>query len=242
VYIAGVADQIILDGNRFVGSTYPSQLPADIQQKLIEYTRKVGRVMGREGFRGIYGCDYLITVDGEIRFLEINARKQGTTLEFCYTLEQSLPETAPTLPELEYHAVVDHRFPPTTRELDHNRKRIHWGTYNYKVMQQYRTRGYIPQNPYEREAFFKVAGGELLKDFVIIEHIGSDYIVLPGTFLARVVSVARSHEDVEEGIRQAREFIELTIGIAQTRYFDEDMDIEQLAEEDKDDGCRPVHT
>jgi len=211
VYIAGVADQIIRDGNRFVGSTYPSKLADSLQQELREHTRAVGSVMAKEGFRGIYGCDYLITREGKVRFIEVNARKQGTTLEFGYTLAENLPETAPTLPELEYHAVVNHSFPHNCKETHSNRKNVHWGTYNYKVMKQRRTCGYIPQNPYEREAFQKVAGGELLKDFVILEHIGSNYIVLPGTFLARVVSVARTHEDVHEGILQGKAFIELTI-------------------------------
>lgn len=220
VYIAGVADQIIRDGNRFVGSTYPSKLAASLQQELREHTRAVGRVMAKEGFRGIYGCDYLITRDGEVRFIEVNARKQGTTLEFCYTLAQNLPETTPTLPELEYHAVVNRSFPHNCKESHSNRKNIHWGTYNFKVMEQSRTCGYIPQNPYEQEAFQKVAGNELLKDFVILEHIGSNYIVLPGTFLARVVSVARTHEDVHEGILQGMAFIELTIDKNQQRSMD----------------------
>ncbi|BCO09059.1 hypothetical protein GF1_14350 [Desulfolithobacter dissulfuricans] len=56
-----------------------------------------------------------------------------------------------------------------------------------------------------------MAKGELLKDFVILEHIGSGLTVLPGTFLARIVSVARNRRDVEEGLRQGKEIIELTI-------------------------------
>lgn len=211
VYIAGVADMVIKDGNRFVGSNYPTRQPAAVEQELKEHTRKIGQILGREGYRGIFGCDYIVTPDGEIRFIEVNARKQGTTLEFCYTLEQSLPETAPTLPELEYHAVVDRKFPFSTTELENNNKNIHWGTYNYKIAKRRHTRGYIPQNPYEYEMFQKIASGELIKDFVILEHVGSNYIILPGTFLARVVSVARNHDDVLEGIRQGKEFIELTV-------------------------------
>lgn len=211
VFIAGVADMEIRGGNRFVGSTYPTTQSAAVEQELKEYTRKVGRILGREGYRGIFGCDYIVTPDEEVRFIEVNARKQGTTLEFCFTLEQSLPETAPTLPELEYHAVVNRKFPFNTIELENNGKSIHWGTYNYKVVKRRCTRGYIPQNPYEREAFQKVAGRELLKDFVILEHVGSNYVIMPGTFLARVVSVARNHDDVQEGIRQGKEFIEMTI-------------------------------
>lgn len=211
VYIAGIADQNIVDGNKFVGSHFPSVVTAEQVEELKNYTVAVGRYLGKKGYRGIFGCDYLIDNDGNILFLEINARKQGTTLEFCFTLEQSLPEGSPSLPELEYYAVTENRFPPHTVEMDSNIRSIHWGTYNYKVTEELITTGYIPQNPYEREAFKKVARKELLKDFAILEHLGTNLKVLPGTFLARVVSVARTREDVDEGLCQGVGFIKQTI-------------------------------
>ncbi|MFP7755769.1 ATP-grasp domain-containing protein [Thermodesulfobacteriota bacterium B35] len=211
VYIAGVADQRIEDGNRFVGSTYPSILPRQITARLREYTRRVGRLMGREGYRGIFGCDYLVDADMRVHFVEINARKQGTTLEFCYALEQILPPGSPSLPELEYHAVLEGRFPADTVEPDDTPPPVCWGTYNYKLRERHVTCGYIPQNIHERESFCRVARGELFKDYVILEHIGSRHLVMPGTFLARAVSVAREPDDVREGLDQARRMIELTI-------------------------------
>ena len=211
VYIAGVADQRIEDGNRFVGSTYPSILPREIIAELKEYTRRIGRIMGRAGYRGIFGCDFLVDADMRVRFLEINARKQGTTLEFCYALEQILPPGTPSLPELEYHAVLESRFPVGTREPDDAVTPLCWGTYNYKLAEQRVTCGYIPQNPHEQESFHRVAHGELFKDYVILEHIGSRHLVMPGTFLARAVSVARDLDDVREGLDQARRMIELTV-------------------------------
>ncbi|WP_136798628.1 MULTISPECIES: ATP-grasp domain-containing protein [Desulfosediminicola] len=215
VYIAGIADQSIIDGNRFVGSSFPSAATDEQKQELRELTIAVGKVLGKAGYRGIFGCDYLIDREGQIHFLEINARKQGTTLEFCFTLEQSLPEGSPMLPELEYFAVTENRFPPTTREMNGNHRGIHWGTYNYKITSTQHTKGYIPQNPYERETFKKIARKELLKDFVILEHIGTNFLVSPGTFLARVVSVARCQEDVAEGLCQGVGFIQQTIQDAQ---------------------------
>ncbi|MBB5348189.1 hypothetical protein JWG42_12050 [Desulfoprunum benzoelyticum] len=211
VYIAGIADQNIVDGNRFIGSSFPS-LASDEQMRLLrKYTVKVGRVLGKAGYRGIFGCDYLIDRDGKIFFLEINARKQGTTLEFCFTLEQTLPEGSPMLPELEYYAVTENRFPPQTVEMNGNHRSIHWATHNYKITKQKLTTGYIPQNPYERETFRKIAKKELIKDFVILEHLGTNFLVSPGTFLARVVSVARNRDDVAEGICQGVGFIQQTI-------------------------------
>ncbi|MCB2215098.1 ATP-grasp domain-containing protein [Desulfofustis glycolicus] len=211
VYIAGIADQVIVDGNRFIGSKFPSLATPEQKQKMHEYTVRAGRMLGEKGYRGIFGCDYLIDNNGEILFLEINARKQGTTLEFCYTLEQTLPEGAPMLPELEYYAVTEGRFPRNTVEMKENLRKIHWGTYNYKIQTKKLTTGYIPQNPYERETFRKVANGELLKDFVILEHPGTNFLVMPGMFLARVVSVARNREDVDEGLCQGVGFIQQTI-------------------------------
>lgn len=211
VYIAGIADQVIQDGNRFVGSTFPSVASPEQQKLLCQYTVTVGKLLGGAGYRGIFGCDYLIDREGHIHFLEINARKQGTTLEFCFTLEQTLPEDSPMLPELEYYAVTENRFPSHTTEMNGNYHGIHWGTYNYKITESRLTKGYIPQNPYERETFKKIARKELIKDFVILEHLGTNFLVSPGTFLARVVSVARCREDVAEGLCQGVGFIQQTI-------------------------------
>ncbi|WP_136810441.1 ATP-grasp domain-containing protein [Desulfosediminicola flagellatus] len=211
VYIAGIADQVIQDGNRFVGSTFPSVANTEQQRQLREHTVTIGRILGEAGYRGIFGCDYLIDRKGDIHFLEINARKQGTTLEFCFTLEQTLPEGSPMLPELEYYAVTENRFPAHTVEMNDNHHGIHWGTHNYKITAAQLTKGYIPQNPYERETFKKIARKELIKDFVILEHLGTNFLVSPGTFLARVVSVARCAEDVAEGLCQGVGFIQQTI-------------------------------
>ncbi len=211
VYIAGVADQIIVGGNRFIGSKYPSELSDKNQELLHEYTIRVGKILAQNGYRGIFGCDYLIDKNDKIYFLEINARKQGTTLEFCYTLEQSLPEGAPSLMELEFFAVTEGRFPQNTSKLQSNHRRIHWGTYNFKIETKKRTTGYIPQHTYERETFNKVANGNLLKDFAILEHVGTNFFVMPGTFLARVVSVAKNREEVDEGLCQGVGFIRQTI-------------------------------
>lgn len=210
VYIAGIADQKIVDGNKFVGSSFPSRVNKEQAALLKKYTVAAGRLLGRAGYRGIFGCDYLIDSHGDIWFLEINARKQGTTVEFCCTLEQNLPAGAPTLPELECLAVLEGRFPPGTVEMTENFRELHWQTYNHKLTAAVLTTGYIPQNMKERESFGKVARKEMQKDLVILEHLGTPLRVMPGTFLARVVSVARCREDVAEGLRQGLSLLKLT--------------------------------
>jgi hypothetical protein len=211
VYIAGIADQRIEQGTRFTGSVFPSVLDNTIVARLQEYTRIVGGWLAREGYRGIFGCDYLVDDNGEIFFVEINARKQGTTLEFCCTLEQSLPPGSPMLPELEFYAVTEGLFPANTVEMKSNPKGLHWGTYNYKVHDPVHTNGYIPQGTQERQAFKKVAEGKLKKDFLILEHTGCDFVLAEGAFVARIVALGHNRAEVRQGLNQGRKTIELTI-------------------------------
>lgn len=211
VYVTGVADQRIVDGTRFTGSVFPSVLPPHQIAQLKEHTRTLGAWMARQGYRGIFGCDYIITADGDIRFLEINARKQGTTLEFCCTLEQSLPPGSPNLPELEYYAVTEGVLPVNTLEMNGNPKNLYWGTYNYKIHNTVYTASYIPQSVQEREAFRRVAAGKLKKHFLILEHAGSDFIVAEGAFIARIVALGHDYAGVTQGLEQGRRTIELTI-------------------------------
>ncbi len=212
VYIAGVADQQIVDGNKFTGSTYPSVLPEKVIETLKEYTRKIGKFMGSQGYRGIFGCDFIVDDDFNIYFVEINARKQGTTIEFCCTLENCLPKGSPNLPELELYSVLNGKFPENTVEPK-GCNNLHWGTYNFKVPSNTITEGYIPQFRNEREVFRKVARGKLKRDFMVLEHIGNDFIITTGTFLARVVSVANNRKDMLDGIKFGKKLIENTIFI-----------------------------
>ncbi len=212
VYIAGVADQCIEGGNRFVGSTWPSQLSCDHLEKLYHYTREVGRVIGGLGYRGIFGCDYIVDLEGRIRFIEINARKQGTTLEFCHALAQVLPPGSPSLPELEYWAVTENRFPDTAVEPGPDWKPgFCWGTYNHKTTDKIQTRRQLPQHRHERELFARVAGREQAQGRVLLEHVGENRTVLPGTFLARTVAVGCSPQMVSSTLAQAKEQIQATI-------------------------------
>lgn len=211
IYIAGVADQVIENGTRFTGSHFPTVLDANMVRTLEGHTIQVGKWMARQGYRGIFGCDYIVTADGDIRFMEINARKQGTTLEFCCTLDQSLPNGAPNLPELEYYAVMEDILPVNTAKMAGNPKNLHWGTFNYKIHHTVLTDTYIPQGAGERDAFRKVANGNLKKDFLILEHAGSDFVIAEGAFIGRIVALGRDHDSVMQGLTQGKKTIELTI-------------------------------
>jgi ATP-grasp domain-containing protein len=211
IYIAGVADQFIEHGTQFVGSIFPTILKKGCVSKLEQYTRKIGKWLAQEGFRGMFGCDYLVDPRGRIFFLEVNARKQGTAMEFCCVLENNLPRGSAMLPELEYYAVEKGRFPKNTREMLENPNNIHWGTYNYKTHQSVNTCATIPHNRQERGTFKKISENQLKKDVLIMDHVGGGFIVAEGSFFARIVALGKDRSSVIEGLEQAKKTIESTI-------------------------------
>lgn len=202
VFIAAIADQEIQDGHKFRGSTFPSSLPSRIQMELREHTRKVGQVMGRSGYRGIFGCDYIVDHDDQVFFVEVNARKQGTTMEMCCTLENALPADTPGLLELEYHAVMHNRFPDNMREVQEAIGDLCWRTYNFKMEREAVTNQFIPLDEDERDLFRQIKNRTQEHGMIIVEHVGSSLAIQPGTFLGRVVAVSNRRDRLEEDIRQ----------------------------------------
>ncbi|TVQ97604.1 MAG: ATP-grasp domain-containing protein [Desulfovibrionales bacterium] len=211
VFIGAIADQEIQDGNKFRGSTFPSALAASKQQELREITRKIGQVMGRSGYRGIFGCDFIVDAQGRIFFVEVNARKQGTTMEMCCTLENALPPETPGLLELEYHAVMHDRFPENNVEISDALNNICWRTYNYKLDEEAETNQIVPLDEDERNLFRQVREGSQTHGVIVVEHVGGRLAVQPGTFLGRVVAVgqtrAQLENDIREGVQRLKESI-----------------------------------
>jgi len=211
VFIAAIADQEIEGGNMFRGSTFPSVLPYREQLEIKEHTRMVGRVLGRSGYRGIFGCDYIVSKSGEIFFVEVNARKQGTTMEMCCTLENLLPEESPSLMELEYYAVTENRLPSNKVEIKEAISDLNWRTYNFKVDREVMTRYFLPLEEDERELFRQVRKNGIEHKMIIMEHVGHGCSVKPGTFLGRVVAVSRNREILDQEIRLGRRLLEESI-------------------------------
>jgi len=222
IYVGGVADQRI-DGTRFKGSTFPSKMSKEVQEEIIRQTRVVGKKMAKLGYRGIFGCDYIVTEKNEIFFIETNPRKQGTTMEFCAALKTQLPLGSPNLPEIEFYAVTESRRPPRMREPDFFKTNIYWGTYNYKIDNKLTTHSYLPQQRGEIEMFQSVAKNKISKEFMILEHIGQDFFVNEGSFLGRVIATGKSHKDVEDGIEMGKRMINYTV----KSYIDENFTLEE---------------
>ena len=200
IYIAGIADQRIEEGNKFTGSTYPSILNSKLKGKLKEHTRIVGRVLAEREYRGIFGCDFIVDENEDIHFIEVNARKQGTTMEFCCTMEQSLPKGSASIPEIEYYAVLKDILPENAMELDDNSDKVCWSTYNFKLKGDVTTKECLIPETDERKLFANVANREIGKGYMILEYPGGNLTIKKEGFLGRVVSVAKNREDASEGI------------------------------------------
>ena len=211
IYIAGIADQFIEHDTRFVGSVFPTVLEKTLVTQLEQYTRKVGQWLAIEGFRGIFGCDYLVDAQGRIFFLEVNARKQGTAMEFCCTLENMLPKGSAMLPELEYYAVFQERFPEHTLEMQNKVKNIHWATHNFKTYGMVNTGSTISCHASERKAFRQLAENRVKQDVLIFDHLGSGLVVAEKSFLARIVALGKNRSSVLNGLEQGKKNIESTI-------------------------------
>ena len=215
VYVAGVADMRIENQTMFRGSTWPSQLPLDIQGELVAHTRMVGEILAERGFRGIFGCDYIVDRSGRVLFIEVNPRKQGTTMEYCCALEQLLPEGTPSLFDMEYEAVTRDRLPDGCVEpspADAAAAGLFWGTYNLKVKREALTTTALAMDMPERELFQRVAAGGK-GSHLILEHVGADVLVKPLTFLGRVAAVGRTRQEMltelDEGeMRLRRSFVD----------------------------------
>lgn len=207
VFIAAVADQQIEGGNRFTGSVYPSALSSDIQNELKRHTRHVGRVLGQSGYRGVFGCDFIVDKDQGIHFVELNARKQGTTMEMSCTMEKMLPAGAPTLQELEFYAVTESRFPENTVEIQNTHSNICWQTYNFKTNRQVFVCTHISQTYDERELFRRVVCKELEHGMIIMEHVGQGLIADPGVFIGRIAAISRRRDRLETDILRGKELL-----------------------------------
>jgi hypothetical protein len=191
VYVASVADQR-MEQNQFRGSTFPTVLEEDQVEAIKDYTRTVGRYMGAQGYRGMFGCDFLVDAKGEPYFLEVNARKQGTTLESTLTMLYRLPGH-PSLLEIELYAITQGRLPEGLTEMDSSRSPLCWGTYNVKSEQDILVTQDLHGLQKELEIFRRVFLEKDLKGIATVEdHLGVGIYQRTGGFVGRCVSVGKT--------------------------------------------------
>lgn len=197
VYIASVADQN-MHGTRFMGSTFPTVLGKETVSRLKEITRTVGSHMGSKGYRGVFGCDYIVDDLGKVYFIEVNARKQGTTMETTLAMIHNLPG-GPTFPELEMIAVLEGRLPDGLEEMDSTNGPLCWGTYNYKAVDDCMVRNYVPLSMDEESLFTEAMAGR--GGHIVLDHVGPQTHITAGGFVARVVATGPTPDDVRKGLK-----------------------------------------
>lgn len=94
------SDQIIENGTDYAGNSYPLELDDETIDTVLEESEKIADFMSREGYRGIAGIDGIVS-DGDFYFVEINPRKNHSTVLKSVMLEQERPEHLPPLPVIE---------------------------------------------------------------------------------------------------------------------------------------------
>jgi hypothetical protein len=207
VYIASVADQDVV-GTRFTGSAFPTLLDEDTVARLKEYTRTIGQDMGRKGYRGAFGCDFIVDNEGEVLFIEINARKQGTTMETALTMLAALPGH-PTFPELELSAVLHGCFPEGLLEMDSINAPVAWRTYNYKADREMAVTDCLTPATDEETLFEQARSGH--EGFIILDHVGPDANVKKGVFIARIVAAGPNQERLREALANGVREVDRTV-------------------------------
>lgn len=62
-------------GNDYV---YAEKLDPTARKKIFDYTKKIGRFMAEEGYKGIFGLDFIVGENGQTDLIEINPRLVGS--------------------------------------------------------------------------------------------------------------------------------------------------------------------
>lgn len=74
--ITCISDQI-LNGNAYMGNTYPSKASSSHLMFMEYATKKVGNLLSKQGYKGLFGLDFLITSSGKCYPTDLNPRRQG---------------------------------------------------------------------------------------------------------------------------------------------------------------------
>lgn len=90
---------------KYVGGdfNYTKKIDRSILKKINEYSLKIANRLKKKGYRGILGIDYLLDVDNNIYFTEVNPRFQSSSFLINKYLEK---ECSTCLAELHYKAIT----------------------------------------------------------------------------------------------------------------------------------------
>lgn len=102
----------IIDKIEYYDSSYDITLPDGVREKFIDYCTAICTRLQAMGYRGVLGIDFIYT-EGELYFIEINPRFQGSTKKMDKLLKDS---NLPSIFEYNY-AFFNHQEMPSTKDI-----------------------------------------------------------------------------------------------------------------------------
>jgi hypothetical protein len=205
VCIATVIDQI-MDGPKYKGAVFPSAIDESIIKKMKEITFKIGKIMGKDGYRGIFGCDFIVSPDNRVYFVEINPRKMGSTLESSLYLKNLFPD-CPSLPELEFRAVTKGTFDTDIKDFSFKPDAPCWGISYVRTLEKKTVTKDIGNLPEEEELFKDLDCLDKKKDRIsVMDHVGAGTIVDRG-YLGRVITVDKNQSSVRRNLKKGEQLV-----------------------------------
>jgi len=198
VFYHGATDQI-LKNTKYRGNLYPSVLPASIQKQIEQYTMKIGRYLGKIGYRGSFSVDFTVDEAGHLYFSEINPRPGGGTLDWVYMHECTKARGVPSLPELMLRATLRGTFGALkVRRI--RKANFAWGVLNVNTKEGTVTRADLHPACREFEAFVE-------QRTTILDYPGKGMLYCKAGRLCRIVSVHKTRTRVERDLHRAEHLI-----------------------------------
>ncbi len=71
-----ITDQL-MRGKRYLGNVYPTSASSEQIEQILHITKTIGDHLSREGFRGTFGCDFLVDKNDNLYTVDLNPRRQG---------------------------------------------------------------------------------------------------------------------------------------------------------------------
>jgi predicted ATP-grasp superfamily ATP-dependent carboligase len=117
-----VTDQL-LRGTRYLGNVYPASVGRKQEKQIVDITIAIGNALSREGFRGVFGCDFQVSKEGKVVVIDLNPRRQGGYA--CNAL--ALASVGVSLVDLELACALDEdvEFRRTYKSLQYPRAWAH---------------------------------------------------------------------------------------------------------------------
>src|SRR3989338_3307417 len=182
-----ISDQI-MRGTRYLGNVYPTSISQKHITQIREITTKIGNFLSRKGYRGLFGCDFLINDKDRLVVVDLNPRRQGGYI--CNTL--ALKAIGVNLTDIELSCVLE-----DTPSID-----LTYGKIQYPVAWAHsKIKPYDPGQRIVREN--KKGGIQEIFEKKSGDYFGTFYekgsIFIDG-YIGYVVAVGRNRKKVYESV------------------------------------------